>query len=82
VVQSVPVLAAKTNPRIRTAITLFEYLKKLRNCNWLSKYSADAKNHNAERVTATVSRLVSLARKNAAAMNAQTKRVAHTLTKT
>ena len=79
-VQSVHVLVVKTNPRIRIAIYFSEHSKKLKNSNWLSKYSADAKNQNAKRVTATVSKPVSLARKNAAATYVQTKRAARTLT--
>ena len=80
-VQSAPVLVAKTNPRIRTAISSFEHSKKLKIPSWPNQFSADAKNPNAEKATVIASKQVSPVRKNAAVTNVQTKRAAHTHTK-
>ena len=80
-VQSAPVLVAKTNPRIRTAISSFEHSKKLKIPSWPNQFSADAKNPNAEKATVIASKQESRVRKNAAATNVQTKRAAHTHTK-
>lgn len=74
-------LVAKTNPRIRTAISSFEHLKKLKNPSWPNQFSADAKNHNAVKATVIVFKQVYPVRKNAVVTNAQTKRAAHTHTK-
>ena len=74
-------LVAKTNLRIRTAISSFEHSKKLKTPSWPNQFSADAKNPNAEKATVIASKQVSRVRKNAAVTNVQTKRAAHTHTK-
>lgn len=81
-VQSVLVLVAKTNLRIRTAMSYsFEHSKKLKTYSWPNQFSADAKNPNAVKATVTAFKQVSRVRRNAAVMNVQTKRAAHTHTK-
>jgi hypothetical protein len=75
------VLAAKTNPRIQTVTLLYEHLKILKTRSWLSPYSADAKNHNAERDTAIAFKQEYLVQTNADVTSVQTKKTANTRTK-